>query len=343
MAWAGGAIVVAHLVGWSLLGQADYESKPLTAGLLQSNFSEEMKQDPEYTVEMVRNAAEKSRAIAAAFALDLMVWPEALVMDNVDQPEVRDPIVEFTTVTGVPLFTGAARDEYETDTPRFYNSAAYFDSAGELRGEYDKVQLAPFGEYVPFSKAIPLIGNLFPPVVDNLEAGTEVKTFDVGERTFGPLICFEVLFPSMPETLRRMGADFLIVVTNLGWFGYMNIVPTELEAARLRAIETRLALVHCTNTGISGVFDPYGRFAPIQGWFPRGEFVEIPEAITPERSLLLRMGGALPVAAPGKRLVPAGPRVIPNLAMALSVILVLIAVIVPRTSGKAKEQRDGKR
>jgi len=67
----------------------------------------------------------------------------------------------------------------------------------------------------------------------------------------------------MSNCLRREGADFIAVITNLAWFGHSTAIPQELEISRMRAVETRLPLIHAANTGISGVFDPYGQFTPV--------------------------------------------------------------------------------
>ena len=121
-----------------------------------------------------------------------------------------------------------------------------------------------------------------------------------------------------------MGADCIVVITNLGWFGASGAIPQEFEFARFRAVETRLPVVHCANTGISGVFDPWGRFTLIEGIFDQfGRLRRFREGVSPRVTIMRRAGGVLPVAAPGKRPVPHGPRVVPWLAVAGSALLVL--------------------
>ena len=133
-----------------------------------------------------------------------------------------------------------------------------------------------------------------------------------GARALGPLICFEVLYPAMSQKLREMGADVLVVVTNLAWFGRSNAIVEELEFGRLRAVENRLPLIHSSNTGISGVFDPYGRFTPINAYLWRGKYVTLEDQqLSFEMMTQSRMLGALPVPAPGVLPWNGGPASVP--------------------------------
>src|SRR5690606_28381502 len=107
LAQAVGAVVllgVAHGVGALLIDDAEYDETPFRVGILQSDFPLEMKWDGEYSHEMVRNAAMKSRTIASNMPVDLFVWPESLVMAPIETPEIFSEIRGLTLDTGVPLY-----------------------------------------------------------------------------------------------------------------------------------------------------------------------------------------------------------------------------------------------
>jgi apolipoprotein N-acyltransferase len=188
------------------------------------------------------------------------------------------------------------------------------DKEGQVVDHYDKVHLAPFGEYIPYQELFPFLQSIVPG--GGVTPGKEQKVLDADGRILGPLICFEVLFAGMSHTLREMGADVLVVVTNLAWFGRSNAIPEELEFGRLRAVENRLPLIHSSNTGFSGVFDPYGRFRHIDSRLFGERFVTLDlEKYNQEWLIGSRMVGALPVAAPGKLLWSGGPKSIPVLLL----------------------------
>lgn len=308
-------VIAAHAGGWLLLDTPDYASRPFTAGVLQPNFPQEMKWDWEYSGEMVRKTARMSAILAKHESVDAFFWPEALLMRHFEAPEMMEPVVALATETGAAVFTGAVRDD--APAGKSYNSSVLVRPDGSLAGHYDKVRLAPFGEYMPFTSIFPFLRQIVPMDVD---AGGEHRVFNLDDRRLGPMICFEVLFRPVSETLRRLGADMLAVVTNLAWFGASNAIPQELEIARLRAVEMRLPLVHSANTGISGVFDPWGRFTPVNAFIgPQEQYYKAPPGhVQPPMLHMRRCLGALPVAAPGARPVPGGPTVFPWIATAVA-------------------------
>ncbi|MBI5117214.1 hypothetical protein HZA56_12130, partial [Candidatus Poribacteria bacterium] len=61
----------------------------------------------------------------------------------------------------------------------------------------------------------------------------------------------------------RLGADFLVQLTNDGWFGRTAQPKQDMALAVFRAIENGATLVRGTNTGISGFIDPWGRVSGV--------------------------------------------------------------------------------
>jgi apolipoprotein N-acyltransferase len=67
------------------------------------------------------------------------------------------------------------------------------------------------------------------------------------------------VFPQLFRSFVKTGADFMINLTNEGWFGESAAPYQFLSMSVFRAVENRRALARAANTGISGFIDPYGR------------------------------------------------------------------------------------
>ena len=67
----------------------------------------------------------------------------------------------------------------------------------------------------------------------------------------------------MPKLARRAATpevDFLLNMTNDGWFGDSHQQWQHARSAAWRAIETRRPLIRCCNNGVTGWVDEYGQF-----------------------------------------------------------------------------------
>ncbi|HOV61286.1 MAG TPA: apolipoprotein N-acyltransferase [Candidatus Hydrogenedentes bacterium] len=312
---AAGVLAVAVAGGMWLAGTAvPAPGSPLfRAAVFQTAFAQETKWDPDFAETLFSIQERMTRSLVAARPVDLVVWPEAAVYEDLSRPATRDRLIRLAKETGAALCVGGSRVEHGND----YNSAVLATSDGGYAW-YDKVHLAPFGEYIPFETWLPFPREI---AFGGVAAGTEQRVFDLHGTPIGPLICFEVLFAPMARRLERMGARALVVMTNLGWFGASNVTAQELEIARFRAIENRVSLLHSGNTGISGMFDPLGRFTPVHVVFYGNEarFYD-PTRIEPAMVYGRRMAGVFDVPPPALK---------PGLPwrLALPLLAVLLALL----------------
>jgi apolipoprotein N-acyltransferase len=138
-----------------------------------------------------------------------------------------------------------------------WNSMHGIDEVGNVVGTYDKFHLVPFGEYMPLREVFEF---------SKITVGTTDFTAGPGPRTLrfkglppvSPLICYEVIFPNQVVDSQDR-PEWLLNLTNDGWYGISSGPYQHFDAARLRAVEEGLPLVRVANTGISGVVDGYGR------------------------------------------------------------------------------------
>ena len=165
-----------------------------------------------------------------------------------------------------------------------YNSAVLLPPEDDfLRGleeirwpSYAKQHLVMFGEYVPFSEQLPVLQKLAP--VGNFGRGPGAVTFDLRKAKTSVIICFEDVVPKLARRAAAEDVDFLLNLTNDGWFGDSHQQWQHARTAAWRAIETRRPLVRCCNNGITGWVDEYGQFHGVtEDVYSKGtRVVEIP-------------------------------------------------------------------
>ena len=188
-----------------------------------------------------------------------VIWSETAEPFPLERfPDARAAVAAAAPEGGL-LITGVLRtDPPDGEWKEIWNSMAVLDRSGHLVGSYDKFHLVPFGEYVPLHRFLPFISKFTPGIAD-LSAGPGPRTLRLpGLPPVGPLICYEAIFPGQVVD-RSDRPQWLLNITNDGWYGISAGPYQHFVSARLRAVEEGLPVVRAANTGISGVVDPYGR------------------------------------------------------------------------------------
>jgi apolipoprotein N-acyltransferase len=152
----------------------------------------------------------------------------------------------------------SADDKYSYDV---FNSAVMIDRAGGVQFSHKNILVAgvekdPFQEYFYFLPDYLLdLGGMN----GSLTSGKEPKVFDMsGEKKIGPVICFESVFGYHIRQLVKDGSNYIVVLTNDGWWKDSSGAWQHFGYSRLRAIETRRSIVRSANTGISGLINQRG-------------------------------------------------------------------------------------
>ncbi len=257
------AASLAVLAGVALWGALRLPAGPVDAvpgvrlRLVQANIEQTLKWKPEMRAQHLKDNLDLTWGPGFDRVTDV-VWPETAAPSFLAQDPVARQYLARAAPPGGLLLTGAARGTAPGVEPfQIWNSLQAIDDRGDIVASYDKAHLVPFGEYVPLRSILPL-AKLTAGGAD-FTAGPGPATLDLpGLPPASPLICYEVIFPgAVVEPARR--PDWLLNVTNDGWFGLSAGPYQHFAAARLRSIEEGLPLVRAANTGISAVVDPYGR------------------------------------------------------------------------------------
>ena len=166
-------------------------------------------------------------------------WPHTLNTSNIDQLAAFIRSINRDVLIGTVL---------QADT-KFYNAALLFDRDGKLLNSYRKIKLVPFGEYIPLRRYLGFIDVINS--IGDMSRGDGLNLFSYDGRRFCILICFEDVFPMFVSKASR-SSDFLVNITNDGWFGGNPEATQHLSIMTMRAIENRISIIRAANTGISG-------------------------------------------------------------------------------------------
>lgn len=206
----------------------------------------------------------------------LIIWPESSMPAIIaSHREYRERLKALADSEQVSILLGTGLVERKKRL-KLYNGAILIRPGEGVVAQYRKIHLVPFSEHLPYEQRLRFLkdiefgqGDYWP--------GSEFTIFDVGKR-FGCLICFESIFPELSRRYVADGSDFLINITNDGWFGKSPGPFQHAQMAIVRAVEERVPLVRSANTGVSMVVDPYGRIIKESEIFKKTSLVvNIPE------------------------------------------------------------------
>lgn len=234
----------------------------LRIGIAQGNVEQDHKWDPAYQGETLARYRDLTSAAAHAEGgpPTVMLWPETATPFFFQDPgALREAVLETAVDNRVFLLFGSPA-YFQSGGGRLeqLNRAYLVSPEGRELGTYDKMQLVPFGEYVPYAKLLFFVDKIVV-AAGALSPGRTASVLEVPGGRLGPLICYEGIFPALTRRFVAGGADVLVNVTNDAWYGRSSAPYQHLAQAAVRAVENRVPLVRAANTGISAVVDPDGR------------------------------------------------------------------------------------
>jgi apolipoprotein N-acyltransferase len=129
--------------------------------------------------------------------------------------------------------------------------------AGNVVSRYDKVNLVPFGEFVPWPFG--LLTRKVSSEAGDFEPGRRIVVSNIDGHRIGTFICYESVFPSYVRRFAASGAEVLFNISNDSWFGKSQARYQHLLIVRMRAAENARWILRATDNGITAVIDPAGR------------------------------------------------------------------------------------
>ncbi len=262
-------VVICALIGFGThrLMNRPEPDRQVRMALIQPSIPQTVKWDEQANQEAFDKVMRLSE-LASATKPQIVIWPEAVTPGLIRyDEELHLTVTSFARNHGVWLILGADdaepipenRDNPKLPQVRYFNSILTVSPKGEVEQRYDKRRLVMFGEYVPLIDLLPFL-KWFTPVGSGFTPGNEPVFFNLEglDLKTSSLVCFEDSFPALARDSVDEETDFIVNVTNDGWFGNSAAQWQHAVTSAFRALETGVPLIRCTNNGLTCWIDPYG-------------------------------------------------------------------------------------
>lgn len=240
--------------------EVNTQQKPLAISLLQGNIEQKMKWDPNHFQETIRTYERLFTPLLGKS--DLIIFPESAI------PAVEQQIAPLLAQLhqagvrhGTEMIIGTL---YQSDNGLFNSAVALGNPEQpyslETSPRYNKHHLVPFGEYVPFGRALDWLRDVFILPV-NLSQGEFIqKPLLAANHRFTMAICYEIIYSEqVQKNAKAYQSDYLLTISNDAWFGE-SIGPWQhFQIARMRALELGKPLIRATSTGVTAFIDHKGK------------------------------------------------------------------------------------
>ena len=191
----------------------------------------------------------------------IFVFPEgALAGVNLDKLKSFKEIFLKEFSEKHKIIMGINTEKKIENSSKIYNSMVILDNGLNLLSEYNKIKLVPFGEFLPFENFFKKFGLK--------KIGYGYQSFSTGDKresipfgfnnlNFIPLICYEIIY-SGRITSKFNNTDFIINISEDGWFGNSIGPHQHFSHTIFRSIEEGKNIIRSANNGISAYIDSNG-------------------------------------------------------------------------------------
>jgi apolipoprotein N-acyltransferase len=193
---------------------------------------------------------------------DFILWPEnSTDIDPTLDPTTGRTVQAAATIAGRPILVGAVMEGPGVDERQ--TAALWWDPVAGILARYNKQNLVPFGEWIPFRTQllplVPILAEVGAQSVPGTSPG--VLTVPLNGRTIkvGDIICFELAYDSTVYSTLTNGAQVLVVQSNNATYGGTGQIEQQFAITRARAMESRREIAVATTNSVSGFIDADGR------------------------------------------------------------------------------------
>ena len=192
----------------------------------------------------------------------IYIWPEGIISDSY----LKEMIIYknlFLDNFGEDdlIIMGLNSINKESDKKMYFNSMVIFNNKLNVLAKYDKVNLVPFGEFIPFENIFGLIG--LKTVTNSYQSFSRGKSRsllniknDKITLNLLPLICYEIIYSG--KLSKDSDYDYIINISEDGWFGNSIGPEQHFSHSIFRAVENGKYVIRSSNNGVSAIINPIG-------------------------------------------------------------------------------------
>jgi apolipoprotein N-acyltransferase len=207
-----------------------------------------------------------------------IITPETTIddpisLDSLNNNRYITEIRKFLSGYPQAVFVLGATTLDQPPRKELHNSALMIPCEGKITW-YHKSKLVPGieksfrGNFSLLQKIFPYLGGTDGGFTGQKSPSLLTHPSDGGSAA--PVICFESAFGGHVAGFLREGAQFLVVMTNDGWWKGTAGYSQHLAFSSLRAIETRRYVARAANTGVSAIIAPDGKIIARLPWWEKG-------------------------------------------------------------------------
>ena len=196
----------------------------------------------------------------------LFIWPEGIFyqsyLEDIKKYEslFKNSFSEnHLIVLGINNFVNINN----SDEKKYFNSLVVLNNKLDILSIYNKVNLVPFGEFLPLEETLSKYGlKKITRGYSSFSSGDKRNLVNLGlkfnEKLFLPLICYEIIYSGKIKK-NYQHPDIAVNISEDAWFG-QSIGPYQhFSKAVYRSIEEGIFTARSANKGISAFVDPNGR------------------------------------------------------------------------------------
>ena len=191
-------------------------------------------------------------------SIDLIVWPEnSSDIDPFKNTDISRALIYLEQKYAIPILFGAVLEQGDG-----LGNAAVLVKDGELKVEYQKQKLVPFGEYLPFRILLAPLIERFDRLPKDFIAGQGSSMTVVDSLNVSVLICYEVAFDQIWHQAAKR-ADVLVVMTNNATYGGTTQPMQQMRITQAHARSLQIPVMVVATSGTTAFINKDGELVEI--------------------------------------------------------------------------------